>query len=110
MFQNDQKKLYQELDGITRESDIRPNPQKSCTFLSNIWDNPIEHNREAESLDDVREKFGQHAAQENVTICVTDVKQQLKKVANWKGPGQDGVQGYWLKYFTTLHWRIYRTS
>ena len=25
MFQNDQKKLYQELDSITRESDIRPN-------------------------------------------------------------------------------------
>ena len=54
----------------------------------------------------MREELGQHAAQENVTISVTDVKQQLKKVANWKGPGTNGMQGYWLKYFTTLHWRI----
>ena len=41
-----------------------------------------------------------------MTISVTDVKQQLRKIANWKGPGPDGVQGYWLKYFTILHCRI----
>ena len=22
---------------------------------------------------------------------------------NWKGPGPDGIQGYWLKNFTSLH-------
>ena len=34
------------------------------------------------------------------------LKQKLKKVPNWKGPGPDGVQGYWLKNFTCLHERI----
>ena len=25
---------------------------------------------------------------------------------NWKGPGPDGVHGYWLKNFSLLHERI----
>ena len=35
-------------------------------------------------------------------ISVVDAKQQLKKVSNWKGPGPDGVQGFWLKNFKAL--------
>ena len=57
MFQYGQKKLYQELDGITLESDIRPDPQESCNFWRNICGNPTKYNREAEWLDSVREKL-----------------------------------------------------
>ena len=31
---------------------------------------------------------------------------QCRKVPNWKGAGPDGVQGYWLKKFTSLHGKI----
>ena len=31
------------------------------------------------------------------------VKIQCGKMPNWKAPGKDGVQGYWLKKFTSLH-------
>ena len=34
------------------------------------------------------------------------VKNQLKKVAHWKGPERDGLQEHELKYFTNLHDRI----
>ena len=34
------------------------------------------------------------------------IKQQVKKIPNWKNPGTDGVQGYWLNKFTALHERI----
>ena len=76
------------------------------TLKNNIWDNPIEHNRDAEWLTDVRDELSQCSAQEDVKISEVDVRRQLKKVANWKGPGPDGVQGYWLKSFTTLHGRV----
>ena len=106
MFQNDQKKFYQEMGGVTRERDIKPDPLESCDFWSNIWDNPTEHNQEEEWLDEVREDLSQHTAQEDVMISVLDVKQQLKKISNWKGPGPDGVQRFWLKNFIALHCRI----
>ena len=27
----------------------------------------------------------------------------MKKMPNWKAPGPDNVQGYWLKNLTPLH-------
>ena len=34
------------------------------------------------------------------------VTQQTRRIPNWKCPGPDGVQGYWLKNLTELHMRI----
>ena len=34
------------------------------------------------------------------------VKIQCRKMPNWKAPGKDGVQGYWLKYLILIHPRI----
>ena len=33
------------------------------------------------------------------------VTQQTRTFLNWKCPGPDGVQGYWLKYVPALHER-----
>ena len=30
----------------------------------------------------------------------------MKKMPNWKAPGPDNVQGYWLKNLTPLHDRL----
>ena len=39
-------------------------------------------------------------------INVEKVRDQCRKMPNWKAPGKDGVQGYWLKNLTNLHSRI----
>ena len=39
-------------------------------------------------------------------ITAASVKKQLKKMASWKSPGPDGLHGYWLKNFTTVHTRL----
>ena len=31
------------------------------------------------------------------------VKMQCKKMPDWKAPGKDGEQGYWLKNIISLH-------
>ena len=43
--------------------------------------------------------------QEEVRITKTLVETQCKKIPNWKAPGPDGVQGYWLKKITSCHER-----
>ena len=50
IFEYDQKKLYEELDGDSsgRDTNCMPDAEESCEFWSNIWDNPIEHNRDVE--------------------------------------------------------------
>ena len=44
--------------------------------------------------------------QNDINITIEMIKEQVKKIPNWKSPGPDRVQGYWLKKLTTLHERI----
>ena len=41
--------------------------------------------------------------QGQVQILQEKLKMILKKIPNWNIPGPDGVQGFWLKNFTSLH-------
>ena len=38
-----------------------------------------------------------------VQVSQEKLKKILKKILNWKAPGPDGVQGFWLKNFNSLH-------
>ena len=44
--------------------------------------------------------------QDDIVITKGMVLLQSKKIPNWKAPGPDGVQGYWIKKLTSLHERI----
>ena len=44
--------------------------------------------------------------QENIDLTVNIIEKQLRKMPNWKSPGPDGLQGYWIKNFTSLKERI----
>ena len=44
--------------------------------------------------------------QDNITITTEMVIAKVKKMPNWKSPGPDGVQGFWLKNLVSLHDRI----
>ena len=41
--------------------------------------------------------------QEGPKVTVEKVQKMLKSFPNWKTPGPDGVQGYWLKNFNSMH-------
>ena len=41
--------------------------------------------------------------QEDITITKDSLQKAVKKLPNWKAPGSDGLQGYWIKAFTSLH-------
>ena len=44
--------------------------------------------------------------QEGLSITVEKIVKQCKRMPNWKAPGKDKVQGYWIKSLTNLHERI----
>ena len=77
-----------------------------CTaFWRDIWGNEKYHNKSAEWLKDLRVEKDS-VQQENVVITKSLIKAQCRKIPNWKAPGPDGVQGYWIKKLTALHDRI----
>ena len=108
LFEIDQKKVYNELNGQNniKSDGLVPDANESQQFWSDIWSVEKEHNREAEWLSEMKEKEIPHERQENILIDETKVKKQSKRLPNWKAPGHDGVQGFWIKKFDILHERI----
>ena len=82
-----------------------PNAEESRTFWSGIWSVEKKHNKEAKWLSDLKEEMVK-LEQQNVVINEGKVKKQCSKMPNWKAPGHDGVQGFWIKRLDKMHERI----
>jgi len=106
MFTNNEKRFYQELQGTECTPKEAPDKEGSKAFWQNIWGQPTKHNTNAEWLNKVSSKLEHIERQENLIITVADVKKMISKMPNWKSPGLDGVQGYWIKHLTELHMLI----
>ena len=44
--------------------------------------------------------------QQNIDMTPTQIKEIIRKMANWKAPGPDGVHGYWIKMFVSMQEKI----
>ena len=78
---------------------------ESKEFWGNIWSQPADHKKDAKWLQDLRSEVNVKG-QEKVVITTGSLKKILGRMPNWKSPGPDLVQGFWLKNFSGLHERI----
>ena len=69
--------------------------EKSITERQNDW----KIWRERERVNDKR-------PQEKVSISDEKIRKQCRKIQNWKVPGRDSVQGYWIKNLHSLNKRV----
>ena len=106
MFQSNQKRLFERLENKERSDEVRPEAQESKKFWSDIWDNAASHNEQAKWLKDIETDLINVKRQHEIIINLSMVRRQLKKMPNWKSPGLDGLQGYWVKNFTSCHERL----
>ena len=54
-------------------------------------------------MKDVKKELEQDEGQDKIDITKVKMLRVMRKIPNWKGPGPDNVQGYWLKNLTPLH-------
>ena len=102
----DQRRVYNELNGQmgSNKGDI-PNTEESRKVWSRIWSVKKEHNKKADWLSDLKKEMV-NLEQQNVVINEEKVKKQCRKMPNWKAPGHDGVQCFWIKRLNKIHGRI----
>ena len=105
LFETDQRKFYTELTGDKISSDMTPDSEEAKQFWESIWSIESTHNKDAEWLKKLKEEV-ELPQQVELSITIDMVTQFLRKVPNWKAPGPDMVQGFWLKNFTGLHHNI----
>ena len=90
----------------TRNEENLYDPTEATSFWSKIWSEEIDHNERASWLEDVEVEFSTTEVQEDISITVEDIRNEVSKMANWKAAGPDLVQGFWFKKLTGLHSRL----
>ena len=84
------RKVYQQTDVIRNTNNEKSNAEESKQFWSNMWDNEKEHERNAKWLRELRAEKD-NMKQRDINITTEMIKDQVKKILNWKSPGPDGV-------------------
>lgn len=105
MFNNNQSRLYDTLERKSEREEVLPDTEESKKFWSDIWSEPVQHNREAEWLKKLKEEI-EVEQQEDIKIDIEKLRKVLMGIPNWKAPGPDMVQGFWIKNFTSIHARL----
>lgn len=103
LFGFNQSKFYAKLDKEPSDEYIPQNPQDAKDFWSGIWSNESGHRKDAEWLKELRSETVVNC-QDDMTIDIDKLKAALK--TNWKAPGPDLVQGFWLKNKNSMHTRL----
>ena len=86
-------------------SQYQPDPEDATKFWSGIWGEEIRYNDKAEWIGNLEGKI-QREKQDNINITEENIKEKVRTIPNWKAPGPDGLQGYWLKNLSFLHKNI----
>ena len=104
-FQNNEKKVYQQLGRDNNKTHQQPNGKEIERFWTKIWQ-PKQHNEKAEWINHITRELEQHEEGPKAEIHTDLLRTTLKKVSNWKTPGHDGIHGFWFKKFTSIHDRL----
>ena len=103
-FKNNEAGFYKRLnnEGIQAESEA-PERSQAKQYWTDLWSTDVIHNRKAKWLEDFKMKMNGGRGQGEVNVTREKILKILERVPNWKAPGPDGVQGFWLKNFKSMH-------
>ena len=89
------------------DSENELDAEKARGFWEGIWGMGVQHNAAAEWIQDVASMLeGDVSLQDDLVISLDMVRKFVGKMPNWKAPGPDHVQWFWVKKFTSLHGRV----
>ena len=54
-----------------------------------------------------KERLNDERPQKTVSISVEKTRKQCRKIPNWKAPGRDIIQEYWIKNLCSLYERVF---
>ena len=103
LFRTDCKKFYNCLRQPNPNVKNAPGKEEVENFWREMYGKKVSHNEEAWWIKDLCQ---QHPSMEWSPICEKDVADALRTTLNWKAPGRDQIQNFWLKQLTATHKNI----
>ena len=80
LFECNKKRLFEELEGNEKSSDVTPVEEKCQNIWGGIWEEKVKHNAEGECLQDLKNELDALGRQGEVKISAPMIKKQLRKI------------------------------
>lgn len=95
------KKFYQKLENPTddRRMDIEMDSSQFFSFWRDTWATPSNFKTDTEWMNVVENSTHDINAMPQIQFTKDDIAICLKSLRNWRAPGPDGIQNFWLKTF-----------
>ena len=97
VFKEDTKKFYRNLGMKIIEAREPPSMAETETYWKSLRGEEAQHNERAEWIRREQKRKVGHMGW--MPIQITEITSYLNKAHNWKSPGNDQIQNYWLKAF-----------
>jgi len=104
MFKEDTKKFYRNLSIKNTEDREPPSMTEAETSWKSLWGEEAQHNERAQQIR--RDEKRKIRYMDWRPIEIMEITWYWSKAHNWKSHGNDQIQNYWLKAFSTTHRRI----
>jgi len=104
LFKWNQHMLYKKLLNPASDTSCSPPPKAdTIQFWTSLWGAAKHFNLRASWVSDLEMQLNNVPRMSEWLIDTQLFVATVKKIRNWKSPGLDCVQGFWLKHFTSLH-------
>ena len=104
LFKCNQHVLYQKLLNPEKDRPCRPPSRvETIQFWTSLWGTSKHFNQTAPWVSDVEKELSSVPVMPEWSIDIESFSKALKKIRNWKSPGLGYVEGFWVKYFSSLH-------
>jgi hypothetical protein len=88
-------------DSLIAETNYRTNVLTN--FWASIWGSAVKHNLQASWIRREQISMSYVTAMEHSPITTEQVSLLIVKTLNWKAPGPEGINNFWIKRFTATH-------
>ena len=103
LFSENPKRFYRIMCNDTIEITNLPDENQLSNFWRDLYGDSTDHNRTAEWIDQTKNELTEIPDMQDIVVTEETIKNKLRKAPNFKSPGPDKVQNFWMKQLTSLH-------
>jgi len=101
MLKEDAKKFYRNLGMKNIEAREPSSMPEAQTYWKSLCGEDSQQNERSEWIRMEQKRKVSHI--DRIPIQITEINSYSSKFHNWKSPGNNQIQNYWLKSFPTTH-------
>lgn len=107
-FQRNEKQFYRNINPLVVSEGDGPTKEQVTEYWSSIWSKEVKYKADAEWINALRSQDNDIEEMAQAEITKEELDAVLKRAHNWKAPGPDKVQNFWIKKVTAIHGPLLR--